>query len=466
MATAFFHRQPVDLDELVDHAGGRCARPGDHRGTDSEAVHRIGAQGGDRVLIEVSRHHDLRAGGAEIVELSPYLAGQHAQIAGVDPHRTQSGSGGGDRVGHSTVDVIGVDEQGRADPESGDLGAKRGLLPVIGPAAGGGVHHGEGVRGGAQCGEVVALCRREVGGCGEAGDVGGPGGRDGGLLVGAPGPHLDQRPVIGHAHHPGGRRGHRTVVVEDRQRQRLQYDAFGEGPGDRQDRRAREIQLSFGVAVDVPAEPEVAEVIQRRGVEEARQRRQRGLVEDEIGQRLQESAGTGDHAVAPAVGQAPGEHLEGGAPVRGAVPQCRRHHGQFVFVGQQCLRHGPGHTATVAAAVRGSGDCRRLAILIAMGAPSAPTHPGTTAVRETDEVEATDAPWITLVWDDPVNLMNYVTYVLQKLFGYSEPHATKLMLQVHTEGKAVVSAGSRESMEVDVSKLHAAGLWATMQQDR
>ena len=81
-------------------------------------------------------------------------------------------------------------------------------------------------------------------------------------------------------------------------------------------------------------------------------------------------------------------------------------------------------------------------------------------------VEATAAPWVTIVWDDPVNLMNYVTYVFQKLFGYSEPHATKLMLQVHNEGKAVVSAGSRESMEVDVSKLHAAGLWATMQQDR
>ena len=79
---------------------------------------------------------------------------------------------------------------------------------------------------------------------------------------------------------------------------------------------------------------------------------------------------------------------------------------------------------------------------------------------------ATDAPWVTIVWDDPVNLMTYVTYVFQKLFGYSEPQATKLMLQVHNEGKAVVSAGSRESMEVDVSKLHAAGLWATMQQDR
>ncbi|MDD4866001.1 MAG: ATP-dependent Clp protease adapter ClpS [Mycobacterium sp.] len=97
---------------------------------------------------------------------------------------------------------------------------------------------------------------------------------------------------------------------------------------------------------------------------------------------------------------------------------------------------------------------------------SAPTRPGTTGQRETDPVDVTAGPWVTIVWDDPVNLMTYVTYVFQKLFGYSEPHATELMLQVHNEGKAVVSAGSRESMEADVSKLHAAGLWATMQQDR
>jgi ATP-dependent Clp protease adaptor protein ClpS len=98
------------------------------------------------------------------------------------------------------------------------------------------------------------------------------------------------------------------------------------------------------------------------------------------------------------------------------------------------------------------------------------TKPGTRVDRDvettTDEQVATESPWVTLVWDDPVNLMSYVTYVFQKLFGYSEPHATKLMMQVHEEGKAVVSAGSRESMEVDVTKLHAAGLWATMQQDR
>ncbi|WP_139837259.1 ATP-dependent Clp protease adapter ClpS [Mycobacterium szulgai] len=99
-------------------------------------------------------------------------------------------------------------------------------------------------------------------------------------------------------------------------------------------------------------------------------------------------------------------------------------------------------------------------------AASAPAKPGSTGQRESAPVDVTATPWVTIVWDDPVNLMTYVTYVFQKLFGYSEPHATKLMLQVHNEGKAVVSAGSRESMEVDVSKLHAAGLWATMQQDR
>jgi len=107
---------------------------------------------------------------------------------------------------------------------------------------------------------------------------------------------------------------------------------------------------------------------------------------------------------------------------------------------------------------------RGLGILMHMATP-AKTRPGTREQRDVSTVEATDTPWVTIVWDDPVNLMTYVTYVFQKLFGYSEPHATKLMMQVHNEGKAVVSAGSRESMEVDVSKLHAAGLWATMQKD-
>ena len=83
-----------------------------------------------------------------------------------------------------------------------------------------------------------------------------------------------------------------------------------------------------------------------------------------------------------------------------------------------------------------------------------------------DEVLEPDPPWITIVWNDPVNLMSYVTYVFQKLFGYSKEKATKLMLDVHHKGKAVVSSGSREQMENDVARLHAHGLWATLQQDK
>jgi ATP-dependent Clp protease adaptor protein ClpS len=82
-----------------------------------------------------------------------------------------------------------------------------------------------------------------------------------------------------------------------------------------------------------------------------------------------------------------------------------------------------------------------------------------------DERAKHDRPWIVIVWNDPINLMSYVTLVFRKLFGYSEAKATKLMLQVHREGKAVVSSGNREKAELDVSRLHAHGLWATMRQD-
>ncbi len=76
----------------------------------------------------------------------------------------------------------------------------------------------------------------------------------------------------------------------------------------------------------------------------------------------------------------------------------------------------------------------------------------------------TDRPWIVIVWNDPINLMSYVTFVLQKLFGYSREKATKLMLDVHHKGRAVVSSGTREKAEMDVFRLHEHGLWATMEQ--
>jgi len=80
-----------------------------------------------------------------------------------------------------------------------------------------------------------------------------------------------------------------------------------------------------------------------------------------------------------------------------------------------------------------------------------------------DESVTTDRPWIVIVWNDPINLMSYVTFVFQKLFGYSLEKATKLMLDVHQKGRAVVSSGPREKAELDVFRLHEHGLWATME---
>ena len=92
----------------------------------------------------------------------------------------------------------------------------------------------------------------------------------------------------------------------------------------------------------------------------------------------------------------------------------------------------------------------------------------TTLPVEVDRPSADDVVdparlWLVIVWNDPINLMSYVSYVFQKLFGYSREKATRLMLDVHHKGKAVVSSGSRERAEFDTFRLHAHGLWATMQ---
>ncbi|SHK92057.1 ATP-dependent Clp protease adaptor protein ClpS [Actinacidiphila paucisporea] len=100
----------------------------------------------------------------------------------------------------------------------------------------------------------------------------------------------------------------------------------------------------------------------------------------------------------------------------------------------------------------------------------APVEPSRTERPESGEapfaVPEPDVPWVTLVHNDPVNLMSYVTYVFQTYFGYSKGKATKLMEDVHYKGRAVVSSGTREEMERDVQAMHGYGLWATLSQDR
>ena len=99
-------------------------------------------------------------------------------------------------------------------------------------------------------------------------------------------------------------------------------------------------------------------------------------------------------------------------------------------------------------------------------------HDGTVSAASPVEVEPTitpdeitflSKPWVTIVWNDPVNLMSYVSFVFQKYFRYDKAKAEKLMMEVHTDGKSVVSTGTREEMERDVQAMHEYGLWATME---
>ena len=94
------------------------------------------------------------------------------------------------------------------------------------------------------------------------------------------------------------------------------------------------------------------------------------------------------------------------------------------------------------------------------------TDTGTVTEIEPDHITEADRPWVVIVWNDPINLMSYVTWVLQKLFGYSVEKATELMLDVHHKGRAAVAEGTREQAEMHVFRLHEHGLWATMEHDR
>jgi ATP-dependent Clp protease adaptor protein ClpS len=93
----------------------------------------------------------------------------------------------------------------------------------------------------------------------------------------------------------------------------------------------------------------------------------------------------------------------------------------------------------------------------------ATTAPDRVDLPDTDETMDVARPWNVVVWNDPVNLMSYVVYVFRKLFGHSLEEATRLMLQVHHEGRAIVASGPIEKAETDCFRLHHHGLWATLE---
>src|SRR6478752_8389543 len=99
-----------------------------------------------------------------------------------------------------------------------------------------------------------------------------------------------------------------------------------------------------------------------------------------------------------------------------------------------------------------------MTLSVALGPDTRESTQTGTAVS-TDALTAPDVPWNLVIWNDPVNLMSYVSYVFQSYFGYSETKANKLMLEVHQLGKSVVASGSREKAEQDTVAMHSFGLW-------
>ncbi len=294
--------------------------------------------------------------------------------------------------------------------------------------------------------------------------------------MGAAGAHLDQRAVTGGGGHPGSGRGDRGVVVEDGEDHRLQQDALGEGALDAHDRRAREVHLALRVAPDVAAEAVVGEPPQRLLVDDVplAQEAEHGGVETEVLHRVQDAAGAGHHAVPAPVRQPPGEDLEHAAPFGRTGLQGGAQHRQLVLVREERCR-GNVHRQPKVRCVHGEESYSLfvgVTIYGGRGSMGCVTSPAPVEIERTESAEEVfavpepDVPWVTIVHNDPVNLMSYVTYVFQTYFGYSKDKATKLMLDVHHKGRAVVSSGSREEMERDVQAMHGYGLWATLQQDR
>src|SRR5690606_24556673 len=455
-------RGPLARDELVDHAARRGARARDERGAHAVGVDGRGSERRDRELVEVGGHDDLGVPRPERVELAPGLDRERGEVARVDAHRTEPRARDLDRAAHALGDVVGVDEQRRARTERRDLRGEGGALVVV--------QEREGVRRGPDRLDPVAPARLELGRRGEPRDDRGARSGDRGLLVRAARPHLEARAADRRARHARGRGRHGGVVVEHRERERLEHDGLGEGPLDHEHGGVREVGLALGVAADGPPEAVVREPVERRSVHDplAREPRELGIAETEVLELLEQAARAREHPVAAPRREAPGEHLEHRASVRGAVREGGLEHRELVAVGQQGARtrrgrHGPNLgpgvlTSPDAGLPRARAPPRVGLMPLVVVRASVPLE----EVDVAEDLAAADA-WVTIVWNDPVNLMSYVTYVFRSYFGYPQEEAERLMLLVHHEGKAVVSTGNLEEMERDVQAMHSYGPWATLQ---
>ena len=211
------------LDELVDHLRRRMPRTGHDPRSDAVRIYRRGAEGGDGVFVEVARDGDLRRCRAEVVELLAHGERLGDEVARIEPDRAQLAAGlacGGDGVVHALGDVVGVHQQSGPRAHRRDLGGERLLLRIV--------DEGEGMRGRPGDAEVIGAPAFQVRRRRETRDDGGARGVDGRGLVRAARAEFQAGAAVGGGRHARGGRGHRRIVVEDREDDRLQHDAFGE----------------------------------------------------------------------------------------------------------------------------------------------------------------------------------------------------------------------------------------------
>ena len=233
----------LTLNNLVDQGGRRHTRARHQLGAHAVGIHGCRAEGGDRVLVQVGGHRDLGRGGTHRVKLSAHLERLRNQVARVQTHRAQlaaRSARGLNRVNDALPDVVGVHEQRRASAQLGDLGIEGVALSVV--------QERERVGGRADATDPVALGRLEVGGTLEATDDGGAGAETAARCVGGGAHHVHAGATMGRDCHARGCRGHRAVVVENRQEQRLQERAVREGALNGEQGRTGEIALALGVA--------------------------------------------------------------------------------------------------------------------------------------------------------------------------------------------------------------------------
>ena len=329
------HGVALDLNNLVDHGRGRLAGAGDHGRAHAVAVDWVAAQTRNGELIQVGGNNNARVVRAQVIELLAHAARHGTQVAGVDAHAAEFRARDLDGRLHALRNVVGVDEQGGVHAVRFNLRTESGLLvrrAVI-------VDVGERprMRRRARSRNAVAVRCLKVRRGGKARKVRGAGRGDRGVLVRAARAHLDDRAAVCGHHHAGGCRCHRGVRVHDGQDDRFKDDAFAKRAAHGKQRRIREVELAFAVAVHLAGETVMTQILNRLLVEEV-EVRELLLGEAEVLNGFEHARDARDHAVAALARQAAGENFESGLTVRGAVTQPCLKHGELVLIGQQARR--------------------------------------------------------------------------------------------------------------------------------